>query len=260
MGTTIKRSQFKTFLNTAPSSTATYKLIGDGVTSAEIAMNPKTTEEMYIHEDTGTTVVEGYAPTMGIESVAKNGDDVFEFIDALRKNRAILDDAITDVVNVWLYETPVGSEYPAEKQSVSIQIDTFGGDGGTSNKINYTINYQGDAVKRTFNTTTLAFTPNPNVAEGLSALTIGSLTFTPVFSRDQLFYTVTTASSPLTGTATAENSAATVLLKNGATTIDTDTGEASGSITLATGVNVITAKVTIGSVNNTYTVTVTKTT
>ena len=259
MGTTIKRSQFKTFLNTTPSTTATYKLIGDGVTSGEISMNPKTTEEMYIHEDTGSTVVEGYAPTMAIEAVAKNGDYVFEFVDALRKARAILDDAKTDIVNVWLYETPTSGEYPAEKQNVSIQIDSFGGDGGASNKINYTINYQGDATLGTFNPTSGVFTPNPNVAEGLSALTIGSLTFTPAFSRDQLFYTATTASSPLTGTATAENPAATVLLKNGATTINTGTGAATGSITLATGANVITAKVTIGSVNNTYTVTVTKT-
>jgi hypothetical protein len=259
MSTTIKRSKFRTFLNTTPSSTATYELIGDGVTSAEIAYNPKTTEEMYIHEDTGTTVVEGYAPTMPIEAVAKNGDDVFEYIDGLRKARAILDDAVTDVVNVWLYEAPTSGEYPAEKQGVSIQIDSFGGDGGASAKINYTINYQGDAVLGTFNPTSGVFTPNPNVAEGLSALTIGSLTFTPAFSRDQLFYTATTAPSPLTGTATAENSAATVLLKNGATTIDTDTGEASGSITLTTGANVVTAKVTIGAVENTYTVTVTKT-
>lgn len=161
MSTTIKRSQFKTFLNTTPASTATYSLIGDGVTTGEIAYNPKTTEEMYIHEDTGTTVIEGYAPTMPIEAVAKNGDAVFEYIDGLRKSRAILDDAVTDVVNVWYYETPTLGEYPAEKQAVSIQIDTFGGDGGASNKINYTINYQGDAVLGTFNPTSGVFTPNP---------------------------------------------------------------------------------------------------
>jgi hypothetical protein len=50
-----------------------------------------------------------------------------------------------------------------------------------------------------------------------------------------------------------------VLLKNGVTTIDTDTGEATGSITLATGVNTITAKVTVGTENVTYTVALTKT-
>ncbi|MBV5322619.1 MAG: hypothetical protein JZU60_02140 [Ilumatobacteraceae bacterium] len=59
------------------------------------------------------------------------------------------------------------------------------------------------------------------------------------------------------------------MLKNGVTTIDTDTGEATGSITLATGVNTITAKVTpgipvtrasaVGAEDVTYTVALTKT-
>jgi hypothetical protein len=259
MATKIKRSEFKSFMNTTPATTATYKLIGDGVTTATINYNPKTTEEQYISEDSASIYIDAYAPTMPVEMTAKNGDDVYEFVDGLRKARAILDDAETDIVNVWLYETATLGEYPAEKQACSIAIDDFGGDGGASVKVNYTINFRGDPVLGTFNPTTKVFTPNPNTGEGLSAFTIGALTLTPTFDRDQLFYTATTNTSPQTGTATAEDSGATVLLKNGGTTIDTDTGEATGAITLANGVNTITAKVTIGAVNNTYTIAVTKT-
>jgi hypothetical protein len=257
----IKRSDVATYIDTTPTAgSRAYERIGDGVTDATVDYAPNVTSEVYIHEDAATALVEGYAPTMAIEQVAKNGDAVFEFIDALRKAQAILDDAKTTVVEVWLYETPTSNEYPAQKRNASISINSGpGGAGGTAARISYTINYSGDPVNGTFNPTTKAFTPNPNVAEGLSALTIGSLTLTPTFSRDQLFYTTTTDTSPQTGTATAENSAATVLLKNGATTIDTGTGSATGSITLATGENVVTAKVTIGTVSNTYTVTVTKT-
>jgi hypothetical protein len=154
----IKRSEVKTFLNVAPSSTASYKLIGDGVTTATINMNPNVTNETYISEETASIYVESYAPTLPVEAVAKNGDDVFEFVDGLRKARSILEEAETDIVNVWLYETPSGSEYPAEKQPVSIQIDSFGGDGGVAARINYTINYIGDAIPGTFNPTTLTFT------------------------------------------------------------------------------------------------------
>ncbi|MBV5322618.1 MAG: hypothetical protein JZU60_02135 [Ilumatobacteraceae bacterium] len=157
----IKRSEVKSFLNTTPSTTATYSLIGDGVTTGKINMNPKTTEETYIHEDSASISIDSYAPVMPIESTAKNGDPVFEYVDGLRKARAVLDDAETDVVNVWLYETATLNEYPAEKQPVSIQIDDFGGDGGVAAKINYTLNYIGPSVLGTFNPTTKVFTANP---------------------------------------------------------------------------------------------------
>ena len=157
----IKRSEVKTFMNVVPGGTASYKLVGDGVTTGTINYNPVSTSETYIHEDSASISIDSYAPTLPIEASAKAGDDVFEFVDGLRKARAVLAAAETDIVNVWLYETPTSGEYPAEKQSCSIQIDSFGGDGGVAAKINYTINFIGDAVLGTFNPTTFAFTPNP---------------------------------------------------------------------------------------------------
>lgn len=157
-GTKVKRSQFKTFLNTTPLAAATYKLIGDGVSTGTINYNPETSTETYIHEDSATTNLEKYAPNMPVEMTAVNGDDVFEFVDNLRKTRAVLDAAKTDIVNVWLYETPTAGAYPAEKQNVSIQVDSFGGDGGVSAKLNYTINYLGDRINGTYNPTTNVFT------------------------------------------------------------------------------------------------------
>jgi hypothetical protein len=154
----IKRSEVMTFMDTTPSSTATYKLIGDGVTTGAIGYNPKTSEETYIHEDSATITVESYAPTMAVEATAVSGDDVFEFIDALRVARATLDDAETTIVNVWAYESGGPTAYPAEKQDVSIQIDEFGGDGGTAVKINYTINFIGDPVVGTFDASDSTFT------------------------------------------------------------------------------------------------------
>ena len=154
----IKRSQVMTFLNTTPLAAATYCLIGDGVVSGAIGYNPKVEEVTYIHEDSATITVEGYAPKLPVEAIAVSGDPVFEYIDGLRVARAVLSDAETDIVNVWAYEAGGPSAYPAEKQTVSIQIDEFGGDGGTSAKLNYTINFIGDPVVGTFNTSTKAFT------------------------------------------------------------------------------------------------------
>ena len=153
----IKRSEFKTFIDTTPATTPTWSLLAQGISSGTINYNPKTSEETFIDADSATVTLDSYAPNMPVEAIAINGDAAFEYIDGLRKNRAVLSDAETEIVNVWLYETATGGAYPAEKQAVSIQIDTFGGDGGTPAKINFTINYLGDAVKGTFNPGTLAF-------------------------------------------------------------------------------------------------------
>lgn len=158
MGTTVKRSQFKTFLNTGTPGTPVWSLIGDGVTAGAIQYNPQTTEEVYIHQDSGSVLIESYKPNLPVEGTAIKGDAAFDFVDNLRKNRAVLSAAASEVVNVWLYETPTGGAYPAERQAVSIQIDDFGGDGGKAAKINYTINFLGDPVKGTFNPTTSTFT------------------------------------------------------------------------------------------------------
>lgn len=160
MGTSIKRSEFAIYLNVVPAGPAEYELVGDGITTATVNYNPQTSEETYIHQDSGTTEIESYRPTMPIEATAKAGDPVFDFVDGLRQSRAVLAAAKTDAVLVYLYETPTDGEYPAEKQDVSIQIDSFGGDGGGKAKINYTINFLGDPeTGGTFNPTTNVYTP-----------------------------------------------------------------------------------------------------
>lgn len=155
----IKRSQVQTFLNTTPASTDTWSLIGEGVVTGTINYNPEVTTETYVHEDGATTSVERYAPNYPVEATAINGDAVFEFIDGLRKSRATLTDAETEILNVWLYETPASTDqYPCEKQSVSIQIDSFGGDGGVATKINYTINFIGDPIIGVYDVSANSFT------------------------------------------------------------------------------------------------------
>ncbi|MDU7338609.1 MULTISPECIES: phage tail tube protein [Clostridium] len=154
----IKRSLFAIFLNTTPKETATYALMGEGITSHKVDYNPETSDETYVSQDSGTTDVESYKPTIPTQQTAILGDPVFDYVNGLRKKRAVLDAARTDIVMVDLYETPVGGKYPAEKNTVSIQVDDFGGDGGKSVEINYTVNMVGDPVIGTFDPTTKTFT------------------------------------------------------------------------------------------------------
>lgn len=154
----VKRSTFKTFINVGTGQAPDYALLGEGVTSAEIQYNPQTVEEIYIHQDSGTTEIESYRPTMPVEMSCVAGDDVFDFVDGLRKARAVLGDAKTDIVNVWIYDDEGVAGYPAEQQDVSIQIDSFGGAGGEVNKINFTINFLGDPVAGEFDVDSGTFT------------------------------------------------------------------------------------------------------
>lgn len=153
----IKRSEILTYIDDTP-STENYVLLGVGVITGTINMNPNVLTETEIHQDTASISVTSYAPTMPIEVTADDADDAFAFLDALRKARAVLSAAETTIVNVWNYESGGPTAAPAEQQAVSIQVDTFGGDGGTPAKLNATINYIGDAVAGTFNITTGAFT------------------------------------------------------------------------------------------------------
>lgn len=87
----------------------------------------------------------------------------------------------------------------------------------------------------------------------LKTLKIGSLSLTPTFDPDVVEYAVATTDSTNTITAAAEDSTATVVIKNGSTVVT------SGSAaTWAAGENTVTVTVTDGGKSKVYTVVVTK--
>lgn len=144
----VKRSEFAAFLNTTPGeSTANWVRFGKGITSQTISYNPESTTETYIDEDSGTTTLDSYAPTMDGAQTAYAGDGVFDYIDNLRQNRAVGADSETEVLLVYIYDAEGSNSYKAEKQPVSVQIDDFGGEGGGNVQINYTVNFVGNPVK-----------------------------------------------------------------------------------------------------------------
>jgi len=158
MSDEIPRNKYQTFINTAPKTTADYAELNDGVETGKIDMNADTQKSHYIGNANGSFSVTGYAPSMKITHIAKVGDDAYDFIASLLVARAIGSDAETDVVNVRLWETPQGNEYPAERQPVVIEFTSHASDGGKPYQIEYTISYNGDPVAGTFNPTSVEFT------------------------------------------------------------------------------------------------------
>lgn len=154
----IKRSKFALFINTTPASTATYKLIGSGFTTAMINYNPEVTKEGYIHQDGKVSTVESYAPEIPIEGKFITGNDAQDYIETLRRARATGSAAETDVLLVYEWITPVSTDqYPAEKQPVAIAFDKFGGDGATYMDTGCTLHFNGDPTQGLFDLSASTF-------------------------------------------------------------------------------------------------------
>jgi hypothetical protein len=254
----IKRSQIKTFLNTGTSESPVWSLLGDGVTSAKINYNPKLLEETYIIDDSASISVDSYAPTTPIEMTCKSGDAAFEYIDALRVGRSVLSTAETEIVNVWLYKQVVDGFYPAEKQSVSIQIDDFGGEGGSATKINYTINFLGEPILGIFNPTPTAEFDDQPVLGVLATMAIDSVTLSPLFASNPYWqlYVGSVANGVTTVTMDSTCSA------GGAVIVQRDTNDnviaQSDPASLDVGVNNLTIEVTVDTEVVTYHIDITR--
>lgn len=154
-----KRSAFLLFINTSGGGgTGGYALVGDGVTELSISYNAQTNTEQFIHQDTATTTITGYQPNAPVTAQVVKGDAAFEYINEMRKKLPIGSGAYTDVVMVDVYEAAAsGGAYPAVKQPVSIQIDSYGGAASDPLSIGYTINWRGQGTEGTFNPDTRAF-------------------------------------------------------------------------------------------------------
>lgn len=153
-----KRSQFYTFLNVGGSSE---NWVREGKFAAEMTakMRPQTTTVQDVTQDTAETDITGYQPSIAVSKSVSKSDPAFSFIDNIRRNRSILSDAYADILHVDVFNGSNGS-YPAIKQPVSVQIDSFGGPASDPLTISYTYNYRGDAVS------------------GTATVTDGSVTFT----------------------------------------------------------------------------------
>ena len=142
--TKIKRSEFATFLNIG-GETANYARMGKGITAQNISYNPNTVTETYIDEDNATNSVESYAPAIDGTQTCYKGEPIFEYIDGLRKKRATGAELETDIVLVYIYSKGTAENtYAAEKNKCVIQLGDFGGEGGGSVQLTYTISLNGD--------------------------------------------------------------------------------------------------------------------
>lgn len=159
---TVKRSKLQHFMDTSATETPSYNLMNTGITSLSINKNPTYLEEGYIADDVGSKQLESLAPEFTFEINVDDSDEVSKFLTALEWNDKTLDDVVTSIVSVQLWQTPTGTEpnlaYPAKKYNVSISVETIGDEALKTLKHSVTAGVIGDAVFGTFIPSTKAFT------------------------------------------------------------------------------------------------------
>ena len=137
----IKRSQFITYLDTTPSSTATWKVLGIGITEYGISFNPQVDTEKWIIEDNARTDHSSNQKQSTVSQKCYKNDPVFEFVNAgrdqLNYKSHVLD------IDAW---NGTGSTYPAKMNDVIITVTNYMGENA---EIEYDIYYDGDAVEGT---------------------------------------------------------------------------------------------------------------
>lgn len=163
MATLIKRSQIQAFLNTTPSEkdNITYKIIGNYMPTGAYEYNPQSTTETYIINDNATTTLDSYQLAFNGEMKCAKGDAVFDYIDSLRYELAVGDEAVGEVVLVDTWKTETNAQYRAQKFYCTISINSYGGDGGQTPTISFNIAINGNPI------------------QGTATITAGGCTFTP---------------------------------------------------------------------------------
>ena len=87
-------------------------------------------------------MITGYAPASDVEQKCYKDEDIFEYVDAKRRARAIESDAETQILDVFMYDKKAEGTYGAELNNAIIVISSFSGD-----SIGYSVKRNGDPIQ-----------------------------------------------------------------------------------------------------------------
>ena len=135
----IKRSQFKIFLDTTPSTDPTWKLEGWGVEEASISYNANVDRTKYIIEDAARSDHTSNDKQSSITQKTYKNDPCFEYVNAGRDKLNYK----TRILEVDLWSGNVGS-YSAKMSDGLISVTDYSG-----TEISWDLYFDGDPVDGT---------------------------------------------------------------------------------------------------------------
>lgn len=133
----LKRSQFVKYLDTTPSSTATWKVIGIGVSEASVEYSPNVETEQWIIEDTSRSDHTSNQKQLSITQRCYKNDPEFEFINGCRDKL----NCVSHILEVDTWNTYSGG-YRAKKSDCLITVTSYSGE-----EIEYDIYFNGDPIE-----------------------------------------------------------------------------------------------------------------
>lgn len=153
MPSLVKRKDIVLFLNTTPKAeTESWGLYGKKSTSATYSYNPSSTSETYIIDDNATVTLDSYNITIDGDMKCYFGDEVYDFINSLRYNLAIGEDAKTQALLIDKYDVEgegSSATFKAQVFEATISVESYGGEGGVTPTITFTIGLNGTPKKGT---------------------------------------------------------------------------------------------------------------
>lgn len=141
----VRRDQVATYLDTTPSATSTWELLGIGITSYGIAFNPQITTEKWIINENATSSHEGNQKQGDVSQKIYKDDPCFEYVYSLMdKSGAEVETHVLDV-DMWnSVGTGTSAKFKARKSDCLIAITNYMAEEAV---IEYSIYYNGDPVE-----------------------------------------------------------------------------------------------------------------
>ena len=155
----IERKYLAHFINAAAmgEDNADYERLGKDLEEYSPELSAQVETKKNILGQT-SVLVSGYEKTGSVETYyAERGSSLFNRLQQILDNSLILDDVKADVVEVKMWEAGEGTAYPAIREEVYIEVNSYGGD-TTGYQIPFTLHYTGNKVKGSFDVATKQFT------------------------------------------------------------------------------------------------------
>ena len=141
----VKKHQIALFLNTSTTGTAAYKRIKKS-TELTISLNPETVDYDYIADESPTTELDKYKPSINQPLTMYEGEDDFDYIFSLFKNMSVGNDAKTKVMVVFMFDGDATNGYTAWESDCVISITEMN---GVASTITFSILFGGTVSKGT---------------------------------------------------------------------------------------------------------------
>lgn len=153
------REKLMHFLNIGSTSTPSYVLLGDGITSLAEEFNPETETKQYINQQNGSAQVKSYAPSISVDKEYIKGEELQAWLDVKVRELPVGSEAETDYIRVNIFETTSTSgSYKAVKRKCCFAINSTGGDAGSAIIDSFSLNGIGDGIQGKFTVGTKTFT------------------------------------------------------------------------------------------------------